>query len=232
MEKFFQKEKLFIFTGGLGSGKTEIAVNFSSGLYEENKSPVYLIDLDIVKPYYKSRHLGDELQAKNIRLVAPPAPYLYADLPLIPPEVAALLGRSGDRVVVDLGGDESGARAMGCFSEEIARKTYQLFYVINISRPLAHKEAEILNMVAEVQNASGLKVTGIINNTHLLWETTADLIREGARISRKVARTLGVPLVFHGVKEDLPGIETLRLREPVFTLKLFLYPSLLEDVKI
>jgi hypothetical protein len=231
MKKLPFKENLFIFTGGLGSGKTEIAVNFSSRLYEERNSPVYLIDLDIIKPYYKSRHLGVELQAKNIRLVAPPAPYLYADLPLIPPEVAALLGRSDDRVVVDLGGDASGARALGCFSEEIARKIYQFFYVINISRPLAQSETEILNMVSEVQNASGLKVTGIINNTHLLWETTADLIKEGARMSRKVARTLGVPLVFHGVKEDLPGIEKLKLREPIFTLKLFLYPSLLEDRK-
>ena len=228
MKQLDGKDSLYIFTGGLGSGKTEIAVNYCITLRDEKKSPVYLIDLDIVKPYYRSRHLKKQLVNDNIVLVAPPDPYLYADLPLVPPEINALLRHPSGTVVVDVGGDDAGARVLGCFSEILKSRSYHFLYVINTKRPFAEKPGEIMRMIEDIQQVSGLQVTGIINNTHLLWETTPDLVRQGAKVSRDIAKKLGVPLMFHGVNRHLKRLGNLTMKEPVFELNLYFYPENLD----
>jgi len=211
-----------ILTGGLGSGKTEIAVNYSLNM-TLNNGPVHLIDLDIIKPYFRSRQLKDDLKDTGVVVVAPPAPYLYADLPLLPPEVGALIKIPSKRVVIDVGGDDAGARVLGCYQEDLDRRGYDFYYVINISRPYAGNLDDVTGMASAIQSASGLKITGIINNTHLLWDTTLELIQEGAEFSGRVAKELGVPVVFHGVRDGFEGIESLNLKEPVFKMKLYFY---------
>jgi hypothetical protein len=214
--------KPVLFTGGLGSGKTEIAVNYSLKMARKDR-PVHLIDLDIIKPYFRSRQLIDELKDTGVILVAPPAPYLYADLPLIPPEVGSLIKQPSKRVVIDVGGDDAGARVLGCYQEDLEKRKYQFYYVINISRPYAGTVEDVKNMAIAIEGACGLKITGIINNTHLLWETTPEMVKEGALFSAKVAQELSVPLIFHGIREGLEGKETLHFKEPLFPMKLFFY---------
>ncbi|MDQ7823245.1 MAG: hypothetical protein RDV48_10660 [Candidatus Eremiobacteraeota bacterium] len=212
---------VFIFTGGLGSGKTEIAANFSLKLAGRGgNGPVHLVDLDIVKPYFRSRHLAAELEATAVKLVAPPAPYLHADLPLVPPEVRAILASGTSKVVLDVGGDDVGARVLGCFQDELSRRAHRLYYVVNISRPLAKERAEILSMMRDIEGSSGLRITGIVNNTHLMGETTPEIVLEGARTARALAAEIGVPLAFHCIKEDMvePPLE-----EPVFKLRLYFH---------
>jgi len=221
MEEFFKSSDLFIFTGGLGSGKTEIAVNTAFMLAESGSGVVYIIDLDTIKPYYRSRHLQEELGDTGIRIVAPPEPYFHADLPLITPEIKALLRDRRGKLIVDLGGDDAGARVLGFFRDELERRQYNLLYVINTSRPYAGSREDIIDMMTGVERASHLKITGIINNTHLLWETTEDVIAGGAEVAREIAEIRSLPLLFHCVKGDVK----VSLPEPVFPLrKLYFAP--------
>ncbi|MGV8119313.1 MAG: hypothetical protein AB2L14_06070 [Candidatus Xenobiia bacterium LiM19] len=221
MEEFFTSSDLFIFAGGLGSGKTEIAANTAFLLSTLSPLPVYLIDLDTIKPYYRSRHLQEDLTATSIKLVAPPEPYIHADLPILTPEVKALLiGRQG-KLIVDLGGDDAGARVLGFYQDELEKRKHHFLYVINISRPHARELQHINDMMAQVERSSRLRITGIINNTHLLWETTEEVILEGAEVAREIARMNSLPLLFHCVKGDVK----VSLPEPVLSLrKLYFTP--------
>jgi hypothetical protein len=216
-------KKIIILAGGLGSGKTEIAVNCSLELALRKEVPVHLIDLDVIKPYYRSRQLETELRELNIRVIAPPSPYMLADLPLLPPEVRTLLMEPGVQVVIDVGGDDAGARVLGCYNDELKRSSYHFLYVINISRPQSRSAVEIMEMAGLVEKSSSLKITGIINNSHLLWETGPDVVNEGAVTAREVASKLGVPLLFHTINEDFQDPKALAQREPVCLLKMFLY---------
>ncbi len=221
MEEFLTTNDLFIFTGGMGSGKTEIAVNTAFLLSSVSPSPIYLIDLDTVKPYYRSRHLQEDLTTTSIKVVAPPEPYIHADLPLLTPEVKALLLDRRGKMIIDLGGDDTGARVLGFYHQELQNRKYQFLYVINISRPYAGELKQIDEMMARVENSSRLSITGIINNTHLVWETTEQVILEGAEVAREIARIHSLPLLFHCVKGDVK----VDLPEPVFSLgKLYFTP--------
>jgi hypothetical protein len=223
MIEYLGNSKKIIFSGGLGSGKTEIAVNCSIELSQKNEKPVHLIDLDVIKPYFRSRHLEAELKERNIRLIAPPAPYMLADLPLLPPQVRTLIMQPGFPLVIDVGGDDAGARVLGCFNDELMKSCCQFLYVINISRPQSRRVDEILDMADLVQKASSLRITGIINNSHLLWETDSRVVQEGAGTAREVAVKLGVPLVFHTIMKGFPNPGELILNEPVCLLDLLLY---------
>lgn len=193
-----------VLVGHFGSGKTEIAVNLAFGL-RNGGTEVSLVDLDLVKPYFRCRLAKDDLVTRGIRLVAPEGERFYADLPILLPEARAI-GKpdgSGRRILFDVGGDDLGARVLGSVSGTIDRAQSDLLFVVNANRPFAEDLGAMKAMLDEVQVAARMEITGLVANTHLMEETTPDTVREGVRAARDLSGATGIPVKFCAILNRL-----------------------------
>jgi hypothetical protein len=189
---------LTVLVGHAGSGKTEIAVNLAFALRARG-TEVTLVDLDLVKPYFRCRLVKEELEAEGIRLVAPGGDRFYADLPILVPGVPTLAGlgaAGGRRVIFDVGGSDLGARVLGSLAGLLDRAATDLLFVVNAYRPFAEDGPSLCRMLHAVQGAARLAVTGLVANTHLMEETTPEIVRTGVRTAREVEAATGIPLRF------------------------------------
>jgi len=201
----YEYKTLTIFIGGHGTGKSEMALSFIMLLKESGYSPLALIDIDVVKPMFRSRTAKDFLQGQGITLLASRSP--HSDLPMIGPEIGgALAGGMGWRVV-DCGGDAQGVRVLRSLKDHFASKPYDMWYVTNIMRPFNSTREEVEGEVRRIQDVSQLRITGLISNSHLLGKEGVEIIREGIDVTRDVADSLGVPLRFIGVNEECRDLE-------------------------
>lgn len=197
LERF--PHRLTIVTGHYGTGKTEFSVNLALALAGEGARTA-LADLDIVNPYFRSREQRELLEAAGVRVVATSRALADADVPALPAELHAVLEDRTVRGVLDIGGDPSGARVLARYRPRILREDYQLLYVVNAARPevrTAERSAEYLRAIEAV---TGLRCTGLVNNTHLCGETGPEDIREGALLTEEVSRLTGVPIVCHAAE--------------------------------
>jgi hypothetical protein len=187
-----------IFVGNFGAGKTEIAVNLALGLKERGED-VALIDLDLIKPFFRSRLAREELEARGVELVVPKGDRFWADLPILVPEVRGILGRAqaGElRAVVDAGGDDIGSRVLGSLGDAVAQEHAEVLFVVNSNRPFAENVDALTVVLREVETAARLKVTGLVANNHLMEETTLPIVEAGIEMANAVAGRTGVPLRF------------------------------------
>jgi hypothetical protein len=219
-----------ILVGHFGSGKTEIAVNLAFRLRERGDD-VTLIDLDVVKPYFRSRLAIDELEARGIELVAPRGEHFQADLPIVVRDVRASIGQAvagRRRVIIDAGGAEVGARVLGSVAGLSDPAVCEMLFVVNGNRPFAETPEAIVQMLRQIEEVSRLRVTGLIANTHLMDETTVAIVREGIHLAAEVGRLTGIPLVACTVRADL--IESLRVAEgngvPLLSIERHIMPPL------
>ncbi len=187
-----------VLVGHFGSGKTEIAVNLAFGLRSRG-AEVSLVDLDLVKPYFRCRLAKDGLVARGICLVAPAGEHFYADLPILVPAARAA-ARDGagpvGRVIFDVGGDDLGARVLGSLSGLLDRSATDVLFVVNVNRPFAEDLRSLGRMLDAIQAAARLNVTGLIANTHLMHETTIETVLTGIRAARELGAATGIPLRF------------------------------------
>lgn len=191
-----------VLVGHFGSGKTEIALNLAFALRAQGEH-VTLVDLDLVKPYFRSRLAREELSAAGIGLVVPPGEQLYADLPILVPMVAGAVGRAGaeERVIIDVGGDDTGARVLGAVRGVGAPGRAEALFVVNVRRPFAESRNEVLAMMRGIEAVARLPLAGLIANTHLIEETTPEIVLEGVRMAQELEQVTGVPLRFCAVLE-------------------------------
>lgn len=197
LERF--PHRLTLVTGHYGTGKTEFSVNLALALAEAGERTA-LADLDIVNPYFRSRERRELLEAAGVRLIATSQALADADVPALPAELHALLEDRTARGVLDIGGDPSGARVLARYRPRIVKEDYRLLYVVNAARPevrTAERSAEVLRAIETV---TGLACTGLVNNTHLCGETTAEDIREGAALAEEVSRLTGIPVACHAAE--------------------------------
>lgn len=214
--------RITIVVGHFGSGKTEIAVNAAMNLAAAGR-PVSLVDLDFVKPYFRSRTAGRFLIDAGVELVAPDGEKLYADLPILLPRVRSICKDPNRTVLMDVGGDDTGARVLGSLTDVLHDQPLEVLLVLNFRRPFTPDVESAIAMAAEIETAARRKVDGIVSNTHLMDETTLDVVREGWEMSDAVAGRLGVPVRALALEEGvLPevvdatfGCPVLRLRRAV-----------------
>ena len=192
------KAPVTVLVGHFGAGKTELAANLAIGFAERGET-VSLVDADLVKPYFRSRLLRDELGDCGVDLVAPQGDQFYADLPILVPEVAGAVGQAEAglrRVVIDAGGAEVGARVLGAVGGLRNPELTDVLFVVNGNRPFAEDVPSIVRMLRDVEQASKLRVNGLIANTHLLGETTPGVITIGLELAGAVSQELGLPVRF------------------------------------
>jgi hypothetical protein len=187
-----------ILVGHFGSGKSEIAVNLAYALRQRGDA-VVLADVDVVKPYFRCRLVKADLEAKGIELIAPEGDRFFADLPIVVPTMHGAVARANGgqvRTLIDVGGDDSGARVLGSLATVLRPELTDVLFIVNTNRPFAEDLPGLRTMLAEIQTAAGLAVTGLIANTHLLEETDVATIRSGLETTRTLAAATGIPIRF------------------------------------
>jgi energy-coupling factor transporter ATP-binding protein EcfA2 len=208
--------------GPYGSGKSELALALALAAHTRKPgiNKIALADLDVLKPYFRSREAKALVEARGVELLAPLGSLAGADLPIIPAEVRGYIGRADARVILDVGGDPVGARALGSLSDVVAAAGYDLLFVLNRNRPFAESFDSVMAMAHQIMGAANLGITGVVSNTHMMEETTLDDVIGGLDLSRRVATALGVDvrcvMVPDGMQErtalpaDLPLVVTVR----------------------
>lgn len=162
-----------ILTGHYGSGKTSIAVAFALSLHAEGNK-VTICDLDIVNPYFRTTDHRRELEQNGVQLVTSPFAGSNLDIPALPKELYAAIADSTGYAVLDVGGDDRGAVALGRYVPDIVSEgDYELFFVTNFYRPLTRTAEDALGVLHEVETACGMKATALVNNSNLGRETVA-----------------------------------------------------------
>lgn len=200
------EKRISIFIGHFGSGKTEVAVNYALKLAEADYKAA-IVDFDIVNPYFRTADAKDELEKNGVRVVLPMYANTNVDVPAIPPEIYSLFENKEYKVVLDVGGDDLGAKAVARFKEEILSDDYEMYFVINTRREMTSTPEKIMEMIYMIEESGNIKVTKLINNSNLLDETTPEILLEGNEIISQVSQKLNIPIAITAGMEEV--LETL-----------------------
>ncbi|MBU2490140.1 MAG: type IV secretion system DNA-binding domain-containing protein, partial [Proteobacteria bacterium] len=213
---------LVIVTGCYGSGKTEYAANLAAAVREQGKKTV-LVDLDVVNPYFRSRDVRGLFAQKDISVVAPEGSYSHADLPMLSPRIRGTIQDASSEVILDVGGDPMGARALAQFTPDILARGYDMRLVTNTRRPENRTVDEILSMAANIEAACGLLIGELVANSHLMEETTEEVVAEGAAAAAEAAQRSGRKFSTVCVLADIaPRLDLSGIRAEVFVLEKFM----------
>lgn len=180
--------------GHFGSGKTEIALNSAVYLRAQNRK-VRLIDLDIVNPFFRSAEQKDMLASHGIEAIYPEFALSAVDIPVLGPEILRAFEPDGAVSIFDVGGDESGAAALGRYKPQLDAAGAEVYYVINPYRPRSCEIEQVLQMMELIKRTSRLEITGIIANPNLAGFTTMETLEEGRSLISEVSQKTGVPVV-------------------------------------
>lgn len=182
-------------------------------MLNKNYDKVALVDLDVVNPYFRSREKTQELEAEGVKVISSSIKGSNADLPSLSAEINLPLIDKSYQLVIDLGGDEVGARVLGRYREDILNDQYDMLLVLNANRPETQTLEQAISYVRAIEESSGLKVTGIINNTHLLKSTSVEDVVRGQKLAQEVADELNIDVRYTScmasladqLPEDLKG---------------------------
>jgi hypothetical protein len=234
---------LTIFAGRFGSGKTETAINYALALARDGNFPsrddrpaaserghqqhsepfgsegVLLIDLDIVTPYFRSQEATATMAQQGVRVIAPSTVGHHLDIPSITPQILGAIQQPDHDVVLDVGGDKQGARALGQFSRAIQERGYRMLFVVNPYRPFTGTLQGLASSITEIETSARLRVTGLVSNPNLIVETTMDEIVQGHATIERYAKELGLPIAFVCIERRWAGeLNPSLFLEPILLL--------------
>lgn len=214
-------KRITIFSGHYGSGKTNVAINYAVKLGKEG-NPVSIADLDIVNPYFRTKDSEELFENNGIELISLPFANTSVDLPSMPSAAYGLFERRDRKVIIDLGGDDRGALALGRFRPRLLEENdYEMIFTVNFYRPLTTTVEEAYEVFKEIEYASKLKFTKIVNNSNLGIETGTEDVLKTVALANELAEKTGTELLFTSVDESVYDEVTKVLSpEKVFKLKL------------
>lgn len=196
-------KRLTLLCGHYGSGKTNVAVNLAFYLKEQYNN-VVVADLDIVNPYFRTKDSIDDFKARGIELICSEYANTNVDIPALPANMYRLTADKDITAVIDVGGDDRGAYALGRLVPEIeAENNFDMLMVINGYRPLTPDAESTVEVMREIETACGLKFTGLVNNSNIGEETTAEDIIKSIGYANEVSQASGLPIVMTSVKREL-----------------------------
>lgn len=196
-------KKITVVTGHYGTGKTNLSVNIAMNIKAQGKS-VCVIDLDIVNPYFRTADFKKLFEENDIKLVAPEYANSNLDIPALSFDLEQL-AMSDNYLVIDVGGDDAGATALGRYSQALEkfRDDIEMIYVINAYRYLTPTADDALELMYEIENASHMKHTAIVNNSNLGSETTPETIENSFEFAEEISIKAELPILFNACREDL-----------------------------
>jgi hypothetical protein len=234
------RDALSIFVGRFGSGKTEVAINYALHLAQDDRKQgrpeewtlgngrngVILVDLDIVTPYFRSRETAAILSERGIEVIAPSAIGQHLDTPAITPQILGAIERQDRPVVLDVGGDRQGGRALGQFSHAIRQRGYTMYFVVNPYRPFTSTYEGVIQAIRDIEGTSRLEVKSLVSNPNLMYETTSEHIMAGHARIEEVARKVGLPIALVCIERRWAAhIAAAQFDQPVLVLDRFFVMS-------
>ncbi|OPJ54685.1 ATP-binding protein [Alkalithermobacter paradoxus] len=211
-----------IIIGHYGSGKTEFAINYVMKLREAVEGKVAIADLDVVNVYFRTREKRDLLQSKNIMPIDTSVQATAVDVPAVSAQVMAPLQDDSYNYVMDVGGDSIGARALARFSHLLKEGEYDMLFVVNANREKTSTAEDVIRHIREIEAVTNVKVTGLINNTHFIRQTTVEDILRGQELTKEVSRMTGIPIRYVSCIEHLVDQMPKDIEGEIFPIKLYM----------
>ncbi|MDE6776238.1 MAG: cobalamin biosynthesis protein CobQ [Ruminococcus sp.] len=214
-------KKITVITGHYGTGKTNFSVNLALNA-ARNGEKITVVDLDLVNPYFRTADFRELFAENSIELVAPDFANSNLDVPSVQFDLGYLAGQDR-KLIIDVGGDDAGAFALGRFSDVLNSYGTELdmLYIINQRRNLTENSGDAAALMYEIETASRMKHTAIVNNTNLGCETTADIIMQSVGFAKEVSDKTGLPVACTTCREEL--CELLDIPD-VFPVKVYVKP--------
>lgn len=215
----YEFKRVTLLAGHYGSGKTNIAVNLAFEL-RKRVERVTVADLDIVNPYFRTKDSEKDFEKADIRFISSKYANSNLDVPALPTELYSVTDDKSSFAVMDIGGDDRGALALGRYSPSLREENdYDMLLVINKFRPLTPDAKSVLEVMREIEIAGKLPFTGIVNNSNVGRETTAEDVLSSVSFANEVSRLTGLPVRFTSVDERLYSELSGKI-ENLFPLKL------------
>ena len=214
-------KRVRIVIGHYGSGKTEFSVNYAAKLAQNNKKAM-LVDLDVINLYFRSREKAKELESMGVRVIGGAIDANAIDIPTIPAEVVVAFEDESYDAVLDVGGDPDGTRTLGRYTNYLTEGNYDMFFVLNANRPETQTVEKAMEYMIKIQDVARAKITGIVNNTHMLKSTSIDDVLKGYDLSLKISEKTGVPLRYNVVLKDLAPQLPADLEGEIFPIELYM----------
>ena len=196
------KARILVLVGNYGSGKTEISLNLALKLARRGEK-VTLVDLDIVNPYFRSSERTELLEKEGVKVYAPSFAMSTVDVPSLPADIQAVFADKSRRVIFDVGGDDTGAAALGQYKPYFDQDDVEVLFVVNAFRSLSGDADSVCDLMLRVAGRSRLSPTAVINNANVAWETEeSDLVR-GEELLREVSTRMNLPIGYLCAKQDI-----------------------------
>lgn len=215
-------KRIRIITGHYGSGKSEFSMNYITKLRELVDGKVAIADLDVVNVYFRTREKRELLESKGITVIDSSVRASTLDVPAVSPQIASTAGDPSYNYLMDVGGDSVGARVLGRFSSHITNEDYDMFFVINANREETTTPEQVIEHIRSIERTSKLKVTGLINNTHLVRETTIDDVLKGQELAKRVSSMTNIPIKYVVCLETFIDKLPQNIEGQVFPIKLYM----------
>ncbi len=227
MNQLTGDKRYLVLTGNYGSGKTELSLNLALEFAKQYRTT--LVDLDIVNPYFRSGEKAEEMRAAGIRMLMPTYAMTTVDIPALPAEIQSVFEVPSDKVIFDVGGDDTGAAALGRFYPSfIARRDHTaMLFVVNCMRPLTKEADDIIDLAQRIANRGRLKIDALINNTNLADQTEPEMIEAGEKTVLECAERMGIRQVITAGKQDV--LDRCRLTTPTLAVKRYMAPEWMEQ---
>ena len=215
-------KKINIVTGHYGSGKTEFAINYALKLKENFGSSV-ICDMDIVNPYFRTNDAVDYLLKNSVNVIAPEYANTNLDLPSLPSDIISVFSENSPPSVLDVGGDDDGAIALGQFYPYLSKEDYEMFFVINAMRPDTSCVDDIIKLSKDIEYASRCRITSIVNNTNLAYLSSVNDILDSFKLIDEVADKMNIPVKYISGKSDILSQLPSEYKDKLFPLELFMH---------
>lgn len=215
-------KRIRIIIGHYGSGKTEFAVNYAMKLVAAGNKTA-LADMDIVNPYFRSREKAEMMEALGIRVISGSrGHHANLDLPMVSADVLSPLQDETYSLVMDVGGDAVGARVIAQFHAYFKEGNYDMFCVVNRYREDTADLTGVMRQIRAIETTAGAKVTGLINNTHLVRETTVEDVLYGQELVEEVSRSSGIPVRYVSALETIAKDLPQNLQGEIFPMRMYM----------
>lgn len=214
-------KRLRFVIGHYGSGKTEFSVNYAVKLAKLGRK-VAIVDLDVVNLYFRSREKKEYLQDLGIKVIGSSIDATAVDIPAISPEVVVPMQDKSYDGIVDVGGDPAGARTLGMYKEYLVEGQYDMFFVLNANRPETQTVEKVIEYLRKIEDTARAKVTGLVNNTHMLKSTTVDDVLRGQELAEEVSQVINIPIKYISCIEEVAKKLPRNLKGEIFPMKLYM----------
>ncbi len=227
MTEFFHtlpKERIVVVCGNYGSGKTEFCLQLALELAQQQ--PTTLVDLDIVNPYFRSAEATALLNEGGVDVLAPTFAMSTVDIPALPAEIQRVFVEKERRVVFDVGGDDTGAAALGRYRRYFEVDSAAMYFVVNAFRPLSGDADSVCDLLYRVEQKGSMKASYLINNANVAWESGAQNLARGEELLREVSARTKLPVAYHcGTRPVLEAASSLSLSGQPFEMHIRMRPD-------